>query len=87
MKLKTEDGLADTNLQRGDTAMWITHHGTVAFLRGGEPLRTEDGDDKFLLKPHNFMQFDECMRMVAGAVGLTAVHEGERDGLVFYRFE
>lgn len=76
-----------TTLQKGDKATLITHHGTVAFSRDGEALRKHDGDDKFLLKPHDLCQFDECMEMVAGAAGLTAVLESDENGLVTYRFE
>ncbi len=76
-----------TPLLKGDKCVLIKHHGTVAFIREGEPLRKNDGDDKFILHPHDLVQFDEVVQMVAGAAALTAVLEGDQGGYVTYRFE
>jgi hypothetical protein len=65
----------------------MTGDGTVAFFRGGTTLRRDDGDDKYLLRPRNLIQLDQCMTMVAEAAGLRAVLESAANGLVTYGFE
>lgn len=77
-----------TTLQKGDKCVWYKNHGTVGFGRSGsQVLRRRNGDDKFLLKPANLIQFNECVQMVAEAAGLTAILVSDGDELVTYRFE
>ncbi len=77
-----------TTLQKGDKCVWYKNHGTVGFGRsGGQTLRRRDGDDKFLLKPVNLIQFNECVQMVAEVAGLTAILVSDKDDLTTYRFQ
>ena len=83
----SRSGTRVTPLKKGDKCMLNKRHGTVAFTRNNDPLFNDSGDDKFLLHLSDLVQFNEVMKMVAGAARLKAVFESDKSGYVTYRFE
>jgi hypothetical protein len=76
-----------SKLKKGDKCTWLKRDGTIVFTRGCQALRTEDGDDKFILYPQNLAQFDVVMEIVGQITGLKPVLEGDYENRVVYRFE
>lgn len=78
--------MENTTLQEGDRCVWYKLHGTLCFLRGVQTLRDNFGDDKFLIKPANIIQFYAIMQVVASAAGLVAEMGVEDEKIFSYNF-
>ncbi|HEY4511610.1 MAG TPA: hypothetical protein VJH55_02095 [Candidatus Paceibacterota bacterium] len=91
MIIDCEGEKVPTKLQKDDQCVWVRHHGTAFFRRGGTTLRRDNGDDKFLIKPLDLLSFAEIVAMIAESHGLKATLESVENssansGSVTYRF-
>lgn len=77
-----------TTLKEGDCCVWNKAHGTVCIRRGAENLHNEGGDDKYLIRPNNLLEFQEICTLLASVVDprFATELESEEGHLVTYRF-
>ena len=92
MKLRKNGGTSKesgTTLQVGDKCTWFKGHGTIGFHRDGDALRRPEPphDDKYMLCPQNWGQFQMWMEMIAELSNLVVVWENDTDNLGTVRFE
>lgn len=69
---------APTTLQDGDILAVIERHGTVGFVRNGNPLRRKDRDDKFIA-------CGACITHALMFFGISTELISDRDGVKLYR--
>lgn len=67
-----------TTLQDGDVLVVTERHGTVGFVRNGNPLRRKEGDDKFIA-------CGACVTQTLMSLGIGTRLVSNEDGVKLYR--